>query len=585
MKKNYFLAFLLITSFLTINAQILSEDFTNDVPSSGWTIDSHSTNWSQQNSNTAGGDAPEARLHWSPQFNGDSRLISPSMDLTGINNIIIDFKHTVDHYGSGYSVGVATRSNGGAWNNVWTRNGTGDITEGKSILVSNSDTSQADFQMCFYFSGSSFQINDWYIDSLTIFEAQSTDLSLSSNNTEDFLEAGSVTISCTAKNLGINPITSFDINYQVDGGSVITENISGVNITTTQSYNHTFASLWNSTPGTYNVTTSISNVNGNGNDDDTANDSYPKAISIATNSVTNTPLFESFTSSTCNPCNPFNQNIFNPFMSSHNDIAVVKYQMSWPAPGDIYYTDEGGSRRNYYGINAIPALVTGGGITATNSGAVNSNYNAETAKPSFFNLNATFTLAGSTVTVNTEITPYVTGTFTVHKAILEKNTTENTASNGESSFENVMMKMLPNGEGTQVSFTADTPYTISESFDMSSTNVEELSDLALVIFIQNDLNGTIMQSVYKSETTVLGTTDLIFETVSLYPNPSNGLLNIKTINELQISISDVLGKVVMTNQAINNDDTINLNSLDNGVYFVKINDGNLQGIKKIILEK
>lgn len=584
MKKNYFLALLFITSFLITNAQILNEDFSNGVPSSGWTIDNHSTNWSQQNSNTAGGNAPEARLHWSPQFNGDSRLISPPMDLTGIYNIIIDFKHTVDHYGAGYAVGVATRSNGGAWSNVWTRNGTGDITEGKTILVSNSDTNQADFQICFYFSGDSYQINDWYVDDLSIFEAQNTDLSVNSNNTEEFLEAGNVTVSCTAKNLGLAPITSFDINYQIDGGSIITENISGVNITTTQSYNHSFSALWNSTPGTYSVITSVSNVNGNGDDDDTANDSYPKAVSIATNSVTNIPLFESFTSATCGPCAPFNQNVFNPFMDTHDDIAVVKYQMSWPAPGDIYYTDEGGSRRGYYGINAIPALVTGGEITATNSSAVNGNYNAETAKPAFFNLDATFTLDGSNVTVNTNITPYVTGTFTVLKAIIEKSTNQNIASNGENSFENVMMKMLPDGNGTQVSFTADTPYTISESFDMSSTNVEELSDLALIVFIQNDLNGTIMQSVYKSEVT-LGTTDLIFETVSLYPNPSNGLLNIKTTNELQISISDVLGKVVITNQAINNNDTINLNSLDNGVYFVKINDGNLQGIKKIILEK
>lgn len=584
MKKHYSLIFLLIVfSFFTSKAQILTEDFSNAVPPTGWTIDAHSGNWEQRTSSTAEGTAPEARFHWSPQFNGDSRLISPTIDLTGINDIIIDFKHSVNNYGAGYSVGVATRSGGGAWNTVWTMPGA-NITEGKTILVSNADTNQSDFQMCFFFSGNSFQINDWYLDDLVISEAQNTDLALFSNNTEEFIAQGNVDVSCTVKNFGINPITSFDINYQVAGNSMVSENVTGVNILSTQSYNHTFATQWSATSGNYTITTTATNINGSGDDDFVANNTNSKQISVATQSVSNTPFFESFTSSTCGPCYGFNTNTFNPFMSSHNDIAVLKYQMSWPGAGDPYYTDEGGVRRGYYGVNGIPDLFTGGQDTATSSSAVNSAYNTQSAKPAFFDLSSTFTVTGDVVDVNIDITPYVTGTFTLHTAIIEKLTTGNVASNGETSFENVMMKMMPNASGVQASFTADTAFNTTYSHDMSSTFVEEMSDLAVVVFIQNDQNGSIMQSYYAENATA-GVNDIIFDKVSISPNPTKGILNISSDQELQFSITDILGRVVLENKTVYNNDKIDISNLNNGVYLVKVSNGISKGTQKIILNK
>ena len=34
--------------------------------------------------------------------------------------------------------------------------------------------------------------------------------------------------------------------------------------------------------------------------------------------------------------------------------------MSWPSPGDPYYTVEGGQRRTYYAVNTVPRLVMNG---------------------------------------------------------------------------------------------------------------------------------------------------------------------------------------------------------------------------------
>jgi len=586
MKNTHFftILFMLITTFLG-NAQLLTEDFNAGVPANGWTIDAQDTNWSQTTTSIAGGVAPEARMHWEPQFNGETRLISPSIDLTGINNIIISFKHSIDHYDGAYTVGVATRSNGGTWTSVWSMSGT-NIVEQKLVLVNNSDTNNADFQFCFYFTGDSYNINNWYIDDVTVISAQTKDLSVMSINNYPFYGIGSIPITCTVGNMGLDPITSFDITYTVDGANPVTENVNGINISSTGTYDFSFNTPWNATAGEHQIEVVISNVNANGNDDYSSNDSLDKNISIATQTTTNFPLYEEFTSSTCGPCAAFNTNSMGPFMAAHpNDIAVIKYQMSWPGNGDAYFTNEGAVRRFYYSVNAVPEIIIGGRVYNTLTSGLNAGYSAETGKPSFFEIQADFSINGSNIIINENITPYVSGSFKVHTVVIEKETTGNVGSNGETHFENVMMKMLPDAGGQMVNFVSNQQYTNTFTYDMSSTFVEELSDLAVVIFIQNDETKEVMQAIYLETPTSVSTDETVFDNISIYPNPSTGILNIKTDREINVSITNIMGKTIISNRQILNNHTLDLLSFANGVYLLKINDGNKTGVKKIILRK
>ncbi len=68
--------------------------------------------------------------------------------------------------------------------------------------------------------------------------------------------------------------------------------------------------------------------------------------------------------------------------------------------------------------------------------------------------------------------------------------------------------------------------------------------------------------------------------ISYYPNPSNGLLNIKSdepINDLQII--DMLGKVVYSNRIELRETVVNLMFLNSGVYFIKTKNGTSKFIK------
>lgn len=75
---------------------------------------------------------------------------------------------------------------------------------------------------------------------------------------------------------------------------------------------------------------------------------------------------------------------------------------------------------------------------------------------------------------------------------------------------------------------------------------------------------------------------------SLYPNPSEGILNIKTktLEAFNISIYDVTGKLILKQREVvpsNNQYQLNMSSYSTGVYFLNISNGNNKITKKLIL--
>lgn len=501
MRKFYFLFLTLLLPFW-VNSQNkagiehLTQNFSGTFPPQGWSIENYNSQWTQSNTSYAKGVAPELKFTYT---NGSltTRFISPVVNLSGVTNLSLSFKHFVDHYGAGYTIGVATRSNSGAWNTVWSVSPSSDISENRIITISNADVGSSTFQFCLFLSGNAYQIDYWFIDDIILYTPFSNDLSLSSIDVNKYIVAGNTDVKATVKNLGLNNITSFTLNYKVNDGTTISENVSGLNLTTNSSYTYTFSQKWFANTGNYNLNIWASNINGSGDEDDASNNSLTKPIMVASNSVPNMPFFESFTSSTCGPCYTFNTNTFTPFLNTNaGQYAIIKYQMNWPGTGDPYYTAEGGTRRTYYGVSAVPSLFTGGSTTATSSTALNSAFNAEKAKASFFTISPKAYILGTTVHANIDITPYITiNNLKVHAAVIERETRNNVASNGETSFKYVMMKMLPNASGTTVNFTDGVTHNLSFTQNLTGTKVEEYHDLMLVVFIQNDENKEIMQSI------------------------------------------------------------------------------------------
>ena len=72
---------------------------------------------------------------------------------------------------------------------------------------------------------------------------------------------------------------------------------------------------------------------------------------------------------------------------------------------------------------------------------------------------------------------------------------------------------------------------------------------------------------------------------NIYPNPSKGYLTIKSTKKIKIEITNILGKKIYPSFKVFNSKTIDLTRLNNGVYFIKINDEKKTITKKIILKK
>ncbi len=213
-------------------------------------------------------------------------------------------------------------------------------------------------------------------------------------------------------------------------------------------------------------------------------------------------MIEKFTGSTCGPCASYNNATFNPYYTTQNqNFNYVAYQMNWPTSaafpsGDPYYTAEGETRKVFYGVNSITSLWINGSnySTANNQAALTTHVNNEAAKPGYFELSGNRNLTGNNAVINYNIIPYLSGSYVLHAAVIEKVTTSNVGNNGETSFKHVMMKMVPNASGTTLNLTSGTPVSGQISASLAGTFIEEETDLEVILFLQDPTTKQVMQS-------------------------------------------------------------------------------------------
>lgn len=71
---------------------------------------------------------------------------------------------------------------------------------------------------------------------------------------------------------------------------------------------------------------------------------------------------------------------------------------------------------------------------------------------------------------------------------------------------------------------------------------------------------------------------------SIYPNPSNGLFNIRTASPAAITVSDLSGKIVYTGSDLNDQSVLDLTSLQTGMYIAKVKTAAGERIEKLIIK-
>ncbi len=428
------------------------------------------------------------------------------------------------------------------------------------------------------------------------------------------------TIGGVFKNIGTTALTSCNVNYSINNGTPLSVPAT-VSIAANATATVNSSSTWNpGVIGTYTVKVWLSNLNGN-NDAQPSNDTLTKTVIVLEDYVQRVPLHEVFTSSTCGPCAAGNANIDNNIFTKYldNEYAVIKYQMSWPGTGDPYTTAEGNTRRTLYGVNSIPNMQVDGGWNANAGGYTVALMDQFKAKPSFIKIEATHTINFKKVVMDVKLTPladYNNANMKLFVAILEKKTTKNVKTNGETEFHHVLKKMMPDASGTAVGAltknTAKTfptmtwivPGNVRLPIDGQTANIinlatensiEELQDCEVVVFVQDLSTKEVFQAA-NSVGTILNVDNNNVEAsgISVFPNPSKGELtqvafNLSAANQVSVSVYNALGQLV---DVINASDLeagkhiVSFNTADytKGIYTVKIQGNGFSAAEKFIVE-
>ena len=495
MKKLYLLLVGLLLAGFVSAQPILVEDFSSgEMPPEGWIHLPLSSGWYSSPTANAGGVAPECGFEGFV-YTGTARLISPYIDMSEVDTAVLMFKHKYVRAGSGLTIGVAI-ADGSSWVPVWELTPSQNVgPEDITILLTGDQIASSNFRFSFFLSGNMASVENWFIDDIELSEPSSFDCKMLSINTPSVITEPAQVIG-TIINLGNTVINEVNATWVSYAGIEYEATFTDLNLELLETAEIAFEGTWVSPLGNHNLKMWLNSVNGQ-SDLNPENDTIVKSIEYQSIVMPRVPVYEEFTSSTCSPCASFNSS-FVPWCNTNaNDLTLVKYQMNWPGSGDPYYTAEGGVRRNYYGVNAVPDLFCNGDGIGASTGAAAAALASALQLTSTLDIASSFTMSGSTIHVTTNILPFANSSgLKVYNVIVEKLTTGNVSSNGETEFEHVMMKMMPDANGATEAFVTGVPSHLTYTYDMSSTHVEELDDLLVVVIVQDPSTKEVLQSAY-----------------------------------------------------------------------------------------
>ena len=509
MKKTLLLTLALLLS-VTIFAQsrisYISEHFDSDDLPTNWTFEGEGTsNWSIWGTHQAGGNPNEIKLYWKPSFEGTARMVSPAINLTGVTEMVVSFKAFLDNYQNvSHKMGVATTSdNGATWNTAWenTYNSNNQGQHNIVETVTTPDMGKENVKFCIYFTGTSGNINGWYFDDIEIYTLDELNLGIISVDIPEIAGTNDNEIAFTVKNTGKETITSFTANYQIDDNEVVTQTFETALVSLAVE-SISFQEKVTLTPGSHKLTISIVDVNGK--EDIKSDNTMESEINIALGKVQRHPMIEHFSSPTCGPCVAVNQSMALLTEKYHGQYTYTKYPFNGPLEGDPYYNDECKAKKIYYNnVNAVPSVFLDGDFYG-NTFITNQDFEDTYKTPAYIELKGAFNVneADSTIKVIVDIMPFMNlYNKRLFVSVNEKTTTENVGFNGETEFHHILMKMLPDVEGTALDFKTGEMQHFEFSYNMNMTNMEELNDLEVAAWIQDYDSFVIYNSNYLYEYT------------------------------------------------------------------------------------
>jgi len=171
----------------------IMEDFSGEFPPAGWDTD----DWTQSDTNNAGGEPPEAMLSWAAIEDDYAYLETPTLDTNDAEDLTLEFRSYINHYTDTFDARVLVRSQSGEdWTDVspWENPIEGDVGP-DAYEIDITEYIGPETQVMFEFDGDSWNINQWYIDDVMMGYTEEeytyevmVDLDIGESTTVEFVE-------------------------------------------------------------------------------------------------------------------------------------------------------------------------------------------------------------------------------------------------------------------------------------------------------------------------------------------------------------------------------------------------------------
>lgn len=407
-------------------------------------------------------------------------------------------------------------------------------------------------------------------------------------------------VSARFVNVGNDPLTSCTMNYQIDGKTVSCD-ITGNYLDYYKGFVLTHDSTYTpTTNGNFTMQIWLSNINGN---DTLSTDTLTYNFLVHVKGVQRCVLHEEFTSCTCGPCHAANQN-FNKLMEGKENFACIKYQMNWPGVGDPYYTTEGRTRQQYYGIKSVPLMYVDGSYKlSTVSGYTEAQLVEAQSRPSYVEMTSDFQYDGNKgffANITAKPVEALNGSdIRMFAALVEKETFNNYADEYLSTYGNleglgkvldiefhfVMKKFLSATYGDKMNL-REVGKTVSQGYSYEFNgryrcpgsavdpidhskehSVEDFNNIILVYWLQDVNTKEVFQAGMNMHPTVGIKGHESDNSVRIYPNPAQNILHIESENTIKkVSVFNMVGQNILNT----NEETLNISNLTNGIYMLKV---------------
>lgn len=247
-------------------------------------------------------------------------------------------------------------------------------------------------------------------------------------------------------------------------------------------------------------------------------------VSVAAFGQNRLVLVEHFTQASCGPCASQNPALKTLLDANATKVVALKYQTSWPGvdPMNAANPTEAAARVQYYNVTGVPNSVMDGsgpgspGTIVTTS-TINNRYN--TAAPLNITASHQWTAGYDSIQIGVfvanagtaTVSSGAAGSLKLHVAVIEEEVNYPSApgSNGETTFYQVMRKMVPDASGTTMVDSWTSGQTQMFVFKVAAPSyLANLNKVAVVAFIQDNSNKSVLNASRTTATTIAGLPDI-----------------------------------------------------------------------------